>query len=327
MKFPFNGKEWYIDGYLASALDSIAYNVNKDFDFVIMITGDRTVRVGKSVLGMTVSAYLSYALNLLGLKNEFSVKDIYFDNKEMMKEAFKKPKFHVNQYDEGREGLASAKSMKSMQQDLIDFFSECGQMNHVFVIVAPDFFKLNEEIAVARSEFLINVYRKDTQITTNKFKDGKARQVTRLDRGYFEFFSRKKKQNLYDKSQSTRRRNYQLIKADFYGAFTNQYPVGEDEYRNKKKESLARFAERKEDEKKLKNQDKFLQQAIYNLKESNSKSTWEDVRIELTKLGKEMSIEAIRSNYRRYKDRIAIETEIKAEKLSDGFVMPKSLRK
>jgi len=54
MKFPYNGKEWYIDGFLASSLDSLAYNVQKDWDFVIMITGDRTVRVGKSVLAMTV---------------------------------------------------------------------------------------------------------------------------------------------------------------------------------------------------------------------------------------------------------------------------------
>lgn len=324
MKFPFNGKEWYIDGFLASALDSLAYNVNKDFDFVIMITGDRTVRVGKSVLAMTISAYLSYALNLLGLKNEFSVKDIYFDNQEMMKEAFKKPKYHVNQYDEGREGLAAAKAMKGMQQDLIDFFSECGQMNHVFVIVAPDFFKLNEEIAVARSEFLINVYRKETQITTNKFKDRKPRQVTRLDRGYFEFFSRKKKQNLYDKSQSTRRKNYQLIKADFYGSFVNQYPVGEDEYRQKKKDSLARFTQRKEDEKKIKGRDKFLQMAIANIKDNNPKYKWDDVRIELSKLGKEMSVDAIRKNYQRYKDLMAVEAAHKSESLTKQFRMPNS---
>ena len=322
MQFPYKGKEWYIDGFLASALDSLAYNVKNDWDFVIMITGDRTVRVGKSVLAMTVSAYLSYVLNEMKLKNEFSVKDIYFDNKDMMAAAFKKPKYHVNQYDEGREGLAAAKAMKGVQQDLIDFFSECGQLNQVFVIVAPDFFKLNEEIAVARSEFLINVYRKDTQITTKQFKDKKPRQVTRLDRGFFEFFSRKKKQNLYDKSQSTRRKNYGLIKADFYGSFTNQYPVGEDEYRQKKKDSLARFTKRKEDEKKLKGQDKFLSMAIANIKDNNPSYSWKDVCTEVQKLGKEMSIEAVKKNYQRYKDRVAVEAEFKSEKLSDGFVMP-----
>ena len=322
MKFPYNGKEWYIDGFLASSLDSLAYNVQKDWDFVIMITGDRTVRVGKSVLAMTVSAYISYALNKMKMKNEFSVKDIYFDNKAMMKDAFKKPPYHVNQYDEGREGLAAAKAMKGVQQDLIDFFSECGQMNHVFVIVAPDFFKLNEEIAVARSEFLINVYRKETQINKDIFKDGTKRQITKLERGFFEFFSRKKKQNLYDKSQSTRRRNYGLIKADFYGSFTNQYPVGEDEYRAKKKDSLERFTKRKEDEKKLKNQDKFLQQAIANIKDNNATYKWKDVQTDLYKLGREMSIEAIKKNYQRYKLRVSAESEIKAEKLSEGFVMP-----
>ena len=50
MKFEFKGKEYYIDGYLASQLDSIVYNVKKDWDFVIMITGNRMVRVGNQSL-------------------------------------------------------------------------------------------------------------------------------------------------------------------------------------------------------------------------------------------------------------------------------------
>lgn len=47
MKFLWKGNEYYIDGFLASLLNSIVYNIKKDWDFVILITGDRGVRVGK----------------------------------------------------------------------------------------------------------------------------------------------------------------------------------------------------------------------------------------------------------------------------------------
>lgn len=247
--FTYKGKEYFIDGYLAMQLDTLIYNVKKDYDFVILITGDRTVRVGKSVLAMTICAYLSMKMNSIKMENRYEIKDIYFDNKDMMAEAFKKPKYHINHYDEGREGLAANKAMKSMQQDLLDFFAECGQLNHIFVIVAPDFFKLSEEIAVARSEFLINVYRKETPKMIDLYKTGKKIPVVSLDRGRFEFFSRKRKQTLYDKATSTRRKSYGLVKADFTGSFSNQYPLGEEEYREAKKEALSRFTEKKEKEK------------------------------------------------------------------------------
>jgi len=250
MKFKWKGKEYYIDGFLSSQLDSILYNVKKDWDFVLFITGDRTVRGGKSILGMTVCAYLAKGLADMGLnKDAYTDKDIYFDNIDMMKAAFTKPKYSINHYDEGREGLAASKAVKSMGQDLVDFFAECGQLNHIFVIVAPDFFKLNEEIAVARSEFLINVYRKEVAHEVDLYKTGKKVAVTKLQRGFFEFFSRKKKQNLYDKAKTTGRKNYGLIKADFVGRFVNQYPIAEDIYRKMKKDALSRFSEKKEKEK------------------------------------------------------------------------------
>jgi len=249
MKFNWKDKEYYVDGLLARQLDTLIYNVKDDYDFVLVITGDRSVRVGKSVLAMTVCAYLSQGLARVGKANRYEIEDIYFDNVDMMKGAFKKPPYHVNHYDEGREGLAANKAMKTMQHDLLDFFAECGQLNHIFVIVAPDFFKLNEEIAVARSEYLINVYRKDTPKMVDLYKTGEKIPVVKLQRGQFEFFDRKRKQNLYDKSKSTMRKNYGIVKANFVGSFTDQYPLGEEEYRKAKKDALARFTKKKDDEK------------------------------------------------------------------------------
>ena len=302
MKYIFEKKEYAIDGLLARQLDTLVYNVKKDYDFVIIITGDRAVRVGKSVLAMQVCAYLSAKLNEAGMENKYTIDDIYFDNQEMMEAAFKKKPYHVNHYDEGREGLAANKAMKSMQHDLLDFFAECGQMNHIFVIVAPDFFKLNEEIAVARSEYLINVYRTEETREVDLYKTGTKQPVVLLKRGQFEFFDRRTKRNLYDKAQSTRRRNYGLIKANFIGSFSNTYPLGEEEYRIKKKKALSRFTEKKEEEKRTKENKKqmFRNKFIFKLKNDGLSAS--QIQTELEKYDYTLTTRQINTIYQEYNE-------------------------
>lgn len=245
LKFIYDGKAYYINHSLATQLNSLVYNIEKDWDFVIIITGDRTVRSGKSVLAMTVCAYLAYVMQKLKYKTTFTLEQIYFDSKKMIDEAFDMPKNSIILYDEGREGLASSKYLSPLQQDLLDYFAECGQLNHIFVIVLADFFNLAEEIAVPRSECLINVYREDAKIETDLFHDGIKVPIVSFRRGNFEFFNRYRKQELYDKAKAIRRKNYGLVKADFVGSFTNQYVVDEAAYRAKKRDWLKRFKERK----------------------------------------------------------------------------------
>jgi len=252
MKFEFEGKEYYIDGYLASQLNSMVYNIKQDWDFVILITGDRMVRVGKSVLGMTIGTYLGAALKNLKLNEKaYSINQIYFDSKVMVDEALDKSKYYVNHYDEARESLAASKSLQKTQQDIIDFFNECGQLNHIFILVLPDFFTLKEDIAIARSECLINVYRTETKYMKDLYKTGEKTPVVRFNRGQFEFFNRKSKEKLYDKAKTTRRKSYSGIKADFIGRFTDQWPIDREKYEMVKKDSLNRFKARhnKEDAK------------------------------------------------------------------------------
>jgi len=245
MKFEFNDKEYYIDGYLASQLNSFVYNIKQDWDFVILITGDRMVRVGKSVLAMTIGAYLGAALKNLKLnENAYDIKQIYFDSKIMTDEALEKSKYYVNHYDEARESLAASKALQKTQQDMIDFFSECGQLNHIFILVLPDFFTLKEDIAIARSECLINVYRTETKLMKDLYKTGEKNPLVRFNRGQFQFFNRRKKEVIYDKARTTKRKSYSAVKADFIGRFTDQWPINREEYEKLKKESLRRFKER-----------------------------------------------------------------------------------
>lgn len=273
MKFTYKGKSWYIDGLLAIQLNSIAYNLKKDWDFVIIITGDRTVRTGKSVLAMTICTYLAYVMNRLKIPTDYTGKNIFFDSKKAMSEALSMPKHSIIHYDEGRDALASSKYLAPVQKDMLDYFAECGQLNHVFVIVLPDFFGLSEEISVPRSEFLINVYRKEVKARVNLFKDGEMHPIVKFKRGQFEFFSRSKKASLYDKAKAWKKKNYGLVKANFIGSFVNQYTIDESEYRRKKKDWLKRFKERKKLEKKPEKTDVIRDKIIHELHKEGKSST------------------------------------------------------
>lgn len=242
-----NGKEIYLDGYLIPQLDSLVYNIKNDWDFVIIITGDRMVRTGKSVFAMSLCAYLADRLDV-----PYTADNIFFDSQNMIDAAQTMPPYSIMHYDEGREGFAANKSAQTLQKDLLDYFAECGQNNHLFVIVLPDFFELKENMAIARSEFLINVYRRSKELKRDIYKDGEKRTVIKFERGFFEFYNRRKKQELFDKARSTRRKYYGLVKANFTGRFTNNYPIDEEGYRKKKKEALARFSEKKAKEKETK---------------------------------------------------------------------------
>jgi len=253
MKFKYKDKEYYINYKLAQQLDSFVYNLKDDWDFVIVITGDRMVRVGKSILAQIVAVYLAARiLEYLKVDINYDLKDIYFDSETMSSEAQKKQKYSINIYDEGREGLASNKAMTTVSKDIIDFFNECGQLNHIMIVVLPDFFGLNEEIAVARSECLINVYRKSEKKLVDMYKTGEKIPIVKFKRGQFEFFSRYNKSALYDKFKKGRRKYYGMQKHDFVGDFTNQYTVDEEGYRKKKADALSRFKQKNNVEKKSK---------------------------------------------------------------------------
>jgi hypothetical protein len=236
----------------AFMLDTIVFNIKNDWDFVILITGDRTVRVSKSVLGMTIAAYLAYSINKMGqknnndkLKSSFNVEDVYFDSKEMMEAAFKKEKYSINVYDEGREGLAASKRMRNVQQDLLDFFAESGQLNQIFIIILPDFFGLTEEIAVPRSEILFNVFRNQERREIDMYGDGIKRPIVEYLRGNFDFYNRKNKKLLHDIYKKTNRKNYHSIKHNFMGDFVDQYPFDPNLYKDRKRGALSRFKENK----------------------------------------------------------------------------------
>lgn len=242
--FKWDKKKVWIDNLLRMQLDSCIYNmkINKqgDWDIMILVSGNRMVRTGKSTLAKLVAAYFSYRLSV-----PYGIDNIHFDSKLMLDFAIKENvRYGINHYDEARRGLASNKSMGDVQKDLLDYYAECGQLNQINIIVLPDFFKLNEEIAVARSEFLLNVYREETNKMKDLYKEGKL-PIVEWGRGSFSFFNRSSKAYLYDRFLTTRKKDYFATRSVFNGYFEDFDIVSKEKYNEKKMNELLAYQSKK----------------------------------------------------------------------------------
>lgn len=201
---------------LKENLDLMLKHSKKDWDFVMIVSGHGQVRVGKSVLAQQIGKYLSYHSG-----TPWGIDNIVFESNKLVDVAKKLPKHSVIVYDEAREGLNSARVMSNLTQNLLTFFTECGQLNHFFILVLPDFFDLPKSIAVTRSTCLIDVLWKGE-----------------FERGHFCFYNANQKRMLYFNGR--RYQNYGVQKPSFYGKFFNIHTVGEDDYRSKKLGMLNR---------------------------------------------------------------------------------------
>lgn len=251
-----NGKPqtgFYMDGYLKSNLDGIPSFLNKGYDCVGVISGMGKVRIGKSTHAIQIGAYIAWLLaggrmdvhqEVIDNKQKWIVdkivnptkevrfklkENIVFSAEQMMDRATKLyNKYGPNQvivYDEGRQGLDSARAMESINKGMEDFFQECGFMGHVILIVLPNFFKLHEDYAIARSLFLVNTY---------------ANQ--QFQRGFFSFYNEYQKEKLFyfGKKRIGVRAKYMATDPNFWGRFTGWTPFDKKEYELLKKKAMLK---------------------------------------------------------------------------------------
>jgi len=236
------GKEkigFYMDGYLKRNLDGVPNFLKKDWDVVGIVSGHGKVGTGKSTLAQNVAYYLAwrlaggemideeYALGKFRVKKivspnkpvRFGMENIVFTAEDLMKKAETLyNKYGPNQvivYDEGMSGLDSANAMTSINKAMGEFFQRCRVYHHIILIVLPNFFKLHEDYAVARSLFLIDCYA-DKE----------------FNRGYFSFYNEYQKEKLYyfGKRLIGVRARYAAAHDSFWGRFTKWMPVDKDEY-------------------------------------------------------------------------------------------------
>ncbi|HUS48549.1 MAG TPA: hypothetical protein VMZ91_00145 [Candidatus Paceibacterota bacterium] len=235
---------FYMDGYLMKNLNPIPQFLKKSWDCVGIVSGRGKVRVGKSTMAAQVCYYLAWLLaggqmevddknKILEVKKptspvRFNLKEnVVFSAEQLQSQAMalyeKYGKNQVIMYDEGRQGLESARTMESLNKGMEDFFQECGFMGHVIIIVLPNYFKLHEDYAVARSIFLIDVFADKN-----------------FSRGYFNFYNERQKEYLYffGKKRVGVTAKYMATNESFWGRFTQWLPFNKEEYDEIKKSAI-----------------------------------------------------------------------------------------
>ena len=228
-----------LENYLVENMSGIPAFLKKGWDVVGIISGHGNVRTGKSTIAFQIAYFIAWMLagGEMGLEGEskgtilkkptkevkFDLENIVFTAEDLMERAHELPKNSVIVYDEGRLGLDSKSAMMAVNRVMEDFFQECGQYGHVILIVLPNFFKLHEDYATARSIFLIDVYHDEN-----------------FNRGYYSFFSKLQKEKLYffGKKRIGTTAKYHAANADFYGRFSNWIPFDREVYDAAKKKAL-----------------------------------------------------------------------------------------
>jgi hypothetical protein len=219
---------FYMHKNLKENLDLWIKNAPNDWDFVLIISGGGTVRVGKSVLAQQIAAYWHYQIEAVhGFKVPFSIEDnIVFHGSELIKKGNRlgeKYKYGCLIFDEAGADLEGIKVMKRTTQAVKDYLRECGQYNMLTILVLPEFFDLPKGIAISRSDALIDCY-----VTTG--------DDDLWERGKFSYFSRPTKKKLYRLGK--KELNYLATTPDFRGDWDNLHTVDEEKYREMKKKAL-----------------------------------------------------------------------------------------
>jgi hypothetical protein len=231
---------FWMDSYIKAALDSLCYNILDDWDGVVIVSGDGMVRIGKSMLTDQMAYYCLWKLhhnklNWLAIKKQYiDCETTIFSGTELITKGKSYMKNSVFKYDEARGELDTKKVLQEITITLMDYFSECGMYNHIVFLVIPEYFDLPKGLATNRSEFLINVYRKKDMI---KLKDGT--DIVKLQRGFFEFYSRDAKKKLYILGKKNFN-DYRASKYDFFGEFRPFWIVNKERYDAKKLLYLSR---------------------------------------------------------------------------------------
>ena len=200
------GTEFYIDGILKDNLDKIKPYVLKDWDMCFIFSGIEGG--GKSTMAMQIARYLS--------GDRFTLDHVCFGPEEFMKK--------IRQPDLLKPGdslildesfmINSRSTMSELNRKFLAILSECRQKQLFLLIVCPNFFDLDKNLALWRSRGMFYIYH------------------DKMQRGFFKYFTYNDKKKLYIGGKKFY--NYNFTKHSLSGRFTKYIPVDHEEYKRRK---------------------------------------------------------------------------------------------
>lgn len=211
VKVLINGVERYYDGYMVENLELLKEAVAKNWDGVLLYGGYEGD-------GKTTKC----AQDLAYLDPTFCLDRVVFDVPQLAKLMDTLPPGSAIQYDESWKDSSSQNRYASDQRRLIRILTEKRKKRLYIGIVAATFFDINKYLVIHRSRAYIHIY-------TNG-----------LERGYFSFFNRDAKKDLYIKGK--RDWDLKCSQPNFRGRFAKWLPFDSEEY-EKKKDLMTKAAE------------------------------------------------------------------------------------
>jgi hypothetical protein len=216
LAIPGRAEPLYMDGYLYNNLTIGRDIIKKDWDLIFLVDGAE--RSGKSALAQQCAVIFD---------PDITINQICFTPQEFRKCVLDAKPYTVVIYDEAYTGLTSRGTMSVINRTLVSLLAEIGQRNLIIFVVMPTYFDLDKYVALWRSRALLHVYTGEN-----------------FERGYFAFYNVDNKKTLY--IDGKKYYDYKRVKPNFYGRFPNGYMVPDDQYRQKKRDSLSGRAKEQE---------------------------------------------------------------------------------
>lgn len=205
VKIDIQGDSRYYDGYMQSNLDMLKEAVRLKWDGILLYGGFEGD--GKTTICAQHMAYLDPTFNL---------DRVVFSVEALGKLMDTLPPGSAIQYDESWKSASNMNRYAEEQRKLIRMLTEKRRKRLYIGIVCATFFDLNRYFVIHRARAYIHVYTEG------------------LQRGYFSFYNRKQKQELYIKGK--RDWDMRVSQPAFRGRFTNWMPFDGDAYDLKKEE-------------------------------------------------------------------------------------------
>ncbi len=223
-------KEYYLENKLIEKLDLIVKRLKGSDDAVIIIDGDEGV--GKTNLSVALCYYIAFKT-----KRKYGIENIFFDLDELITYA-SQTEGKIIHWDEGALGGMSIQWWKENQIKFVQLLMIARKKKHFITICIPKFHKLQEYLIVDRSIALLHAYARRN-----------------LEKGRFFYFTKKKKESLFNYWKRSHKKNYIMFKS-FAGTFPKAMnyvfsPEEIVEYDNKKDKAIMGLSKEKIDKKSI----------------------------------------------------------------------------